>query len=182
MQTDIGTTQEYWSATALATVAAVAAVAAPQKVPVTLYEDDEDDEDDGGMYEKVPVTLYEDDGGMYEGHLNEHGAKHGQGTLKTAIYITGVVGDENSHLMRWTEYSGNWDNGRLHGPGVMRKMSGNDVIQVVYDGMWCNGVPVLDDDHEPDDHEPEYDDAYYDRMERSETPQRGDYDHSEEAS
>ena len=164
MQADIRT-QEYWSATALATeLATVAAVAAPQT---------------------EPVTLYEDDGGMYEGHVNEHGAKHGQGTLKTAIYITGVVGDENSHLMRWTEYSGNWDNGRLHGPGVMRKMSGNGVIQVVYDGMWRNGVPVLDDHHESDDdHEPEteYDDAYYDRMEGSETPQRGDYDHSEEAS
>ena len=160
MQADIGT-QEYWSATALATVAAVATV------------------------QTEPVTLYEDDGGMYEGHVNEDGAKHGQGTLKTAIFITGVVGDENSHLMRWTEYSGNWDNGRLHGPGVMRKMSGNGVIQVVYDGMWRNGVPVLDDHHESnDDHEPEpvYDNAYYDRMEGSETPQRGDYDHSEEAS
>jgi hypothetical protein len=117
---------------------------------------------------------------MYEGHVNEHGAKHGQGTLKTAIFITGVVGDDNSHLIRWTEFSGNWDNGRLHGPGVMRKMSGNGVIQVVYDGMWCNGVPVLDDDAH--DSETEYDDAYYDRMEGTETPQRGDYDHSEEAS
>jgi hypothetical protein len=164
MQSDIGT-QEYWNATAFA-AAAAAAVADVAAAP-----------------QKDPVTLYEDDGGMYQGHVNKHGAKHGQGTLKTAIYITGLVGDENSHLMRWTEYSGNWDNGRLHGPGVMRKMSGNGVIQVVYDGMWCNGVPVLDDHHESDDdHEPEYDDAYYDRMEGSETPQRGDYDHSEEAS
>lgn len=151
----VNVSQDYWTATALATVADVAA-------------------------QKEPVTLYEDDGGMYEGHVNEHGAKHGQGTLKTAIFITGVVGDDNSHLIRWTEFSGNWDNGRLHGPGVMRKMSGNGVIQVVYDGMWRNGVPVLDDDaHESD---PEYDDDYYDRMEGTETPQRGDYDHSEEAS
>ena len=148
--------QDYWTATAFATVA------------------------DDAAPQKEPVTLYEDDGGMYEGHVNEHGAKHGQGTLKTAIFITGVVGDDNSHLIRWTEFSGNWDNGRLHGPGVMRKMSGNGVIQVVYDGMWRNGVPVLDDDAH--DSETEYDDAYYDRMEGTETPQRGDYDHSEEAS
>lgn len=150
MQADIGT-QEYWNATAFAaaTAAAVADVAAaPQK---------------------DPVTLYEDDGGMYQGHVNEHGAKHGQGTLKTAIYITGLVGDENSHLMRWTEYSGNWDNGLLHGQGIMRHVFGNGAFKVVHDGMWDNGVPV-------------YDDAYYDRMEGSETPQRGDYDHSEEAS
>lgn len=165
MQADIGT-QEYWNATAFA--AAAAAVADVAAAPQT-----------------EPVTLYEDDGGMYQGHVNEHGAKHGQGTLKTAIFITGVVGDENSHLMRWTEYSGNWDNGLLHGHGMMRHVFGNGAFKVVHDGMWDNGVPVLDDHHESnDDHEPEpeYDDAYYDRMEGSETPQRGDYDHSEEAS
>ena len=141
-------TQDYWTATAMAAT------------------------------QKDPITIYGDDGSMYQGHVNEHGEKHGQGTLKTEIYITGVVGDENSHLMKWTEFSGNWKNGLMHGLAVMRKMSGNGVTQVVYDGMWCNGVPVLDDD----DHEPAYDDAYYDRMEGSETPQRGDYDHSEEAS
>jgi hypothetical protein len=107
-------TQAYWTATALA-------AAAPQK---------------------EPVTLYDDDGSMYQGYVNEQGAKHGQGTLKTAIYITGVVGDDNSQLMKWTEYSGNWDNGLLHGPGVMRHMCGNGAVQVVHDGMWDNGVPV----------------------------------------
>jgi len=91
---------------------------------------------------KEPVTLYSDDGSMYTGHVNEHGAKHGQGTFRTAIYITGVVGDDNSHLMKWTEYTGNWDNGLLHGHGVQRKMSGNGVLEVVHDGIWDNGVPA----------------------------------------
>lgn len=164
MQTDIGI-QDYWSATALA---AVAAVAVPQK---------------------EPVTLNADDGSVYHGHVNDRGTKHGQGTLKTDVYITGVVGDENSHQTRWTEFSGTWYDGLMHGRGVIRHMCDNGVIHVMYDGMWCNGVPVLDDEQEQDDdaHEseteqPEYDDAYYDRMEGSETPQRGDYDHSEEAS
>lgn len=91
---------------------------------------------------REPVTLYDEDGSMYTGYVNENGAKHGQGTLRTAIYITGVVGDENSHLMKWTEFAGNWDNGLMHGHGVMRQMSGNGVNQVVYEGMWDNGVPA----------------------------------------
>ena len=57
---------------------------------------------------KTPVTLYGEDGSMYVGEVNECGAKHGQGMLKTAIYITGCMGEDNSHLMKWTEYTGNW--------------------------------------------------------------------------
>jgi hypothetical protein len=140
--------------------------------------------------QKDPITIHGDDG-TYEGHVNQHGEKHGQGTLKTDIYITGVVGDDNSHLMRWTEFSGNWENGVMHGLGVMRKMSGNGVTQVVYDGFWDNGVPpsmstshadALNDMDDASGHEaePEYDDAYYDYV--SDLPQRGDYVHSEEAS
>jgi hypothetical protein len=102
---------------------------------------------------KEPVTLYNDDGSMYTGHVNETGAKHGQGTLKTEIYITGVVGDENSHLAKWTEFAGNWCDGLMHGHGVMRNMSGNGPIRVVYEGMWDNGVPAPSD--EPASHEPE---------------------------
>jgi len=91
---------------------------------------------------KTPVTLYGDDGSMYTGYVNECGAKHGQGTLKTAMYLYGCMGDENSHVLRWTEYTGNWCNGLLHGPGIMRYMSSNEVLQVLHDGMWCNGVPM----------------------------------------
>ena len=92
--------------------------------------------------QKDPITIHSEDGSMYQGHVNEQGEKHGQGTLKTEIYITGVVGNDNSHLMKWTEFSGNWVNGLMHGYGIMRKMSGNGVTQVVHHGMWDNGVPI----------------------------------------
>lgn len=114
--TQTTTCNDYWSATAMATTAN------PQT--------------------KTPVTIYNEDGSVYVGHVNECGAKHGQGTLKTEIYITGVVGDENSHLMKWTQYTGSWSNGVLHGRGVMCKMSGNGVVQVVHDGMWSHGVAI----------------------------------------
>ena len=91
-----------------------------------------------------PVTLYGDDGSMYTGFVNEHGEKHGQGTFKTEIYISGIVGDDNnSHLSKWTEFEGQWDNGLLHGHGVMRKMSDKGVVKVVHDGMWDTGVPMV---------------------------------------
>lgn len=91
---------------------------------------------------KTPVTLYSDDGSMYIGYVNECGAKHGQGILKTAMYLYGCMGDDNSHVMRWTEYSGNWCDGVLHGQGIMRHMSSNGVIEVVHHGMWSYGVPM----------------------------------------
>ena len=91
---------------------------------------------------KPAVTLHDEDGSVYQGHVNDRGEKHGQGTLKTSIYLTGIIGGDNSHLMKWTEFSGNWENGVMHGHGVMRKMCGNGVTQVVHNGMWDNGVPV----------------------------------------
>jgi hypothetical protein len=162
MQTQTQRAQDYWTATAMA-------------IQIT----------------RPPVTIYGEDGSMYKGHVNEHGEKHGLGTLKTEIYITGVVGDDNSHLMKWTEFSGNWKNGVMHGQGVMRRMCGNGVvIKTIYDGLWDNGVPApvmpaqtstMNDDPD-DDNESDtvYDDAYYDYV--SDLPRRGDYDHSEEAS
>ena len=110
--------QDYWTATAMA-------------IPMPM--------------QRNQVTLHDEDGSVYQGHVNENGAKHGQGTLKTAIYMSGVVGDDNSHLMKWTEYSGSWCNGLLHGRGIMRKMCGNGfVMEVVHDGMWDNGVPIYE--------------------------------------
>lgn len=91
---------------------------------------------------KAPVRIYNEDGSMYEGCVNELGEKHGAGIFKTAIYISGVVGDDNSHLAKWTEFEGEWCNGLLHGQGVMREMSDKGVIRVAHDGMWDNGVPV----------------------------------------
>ena len=109
-------TQDYWTATAAATL------------PVP----------------KRKVTLYNDeDGSVYIGEVNEHGQKHGQGKLKTGIYMFGcMTNGDNSHLMKWTEYSGDWNNGLLHGHGSMRNMSADGDNQVVFEGVWDNGVPV----------------------------------------
>jgi hypothetical protein len=92
---------------------------------------------------KAPVSIRHEDGSMYEGLVNECGEKHGQGTFKTEIYISGIVGDENSHLAKWTEMSGEWCNGLLHGQAVMREMSDKGVVRVVHDGMWDTGVAVV---------------------------------------
>lgn len=97
---------------------------------------------------KAPVRLYGEDGSMYEGCVNELGEKHGAGLFKTEIYISGVVGDDNSHLAKWTEYEGEWCNGLLHGHGVMRNMCDKGVINIAHDGMWDNGVPVNTVDRE----------------------------------
>jgi hypothetical protein len=91
---------------------------------------------------KTPVKLYGEDDSMYEGCVNELGEKHGAGLFKTAIYISGLVGDDNSHLAKWTEYEGEWCNDLLHGHGVMRNMCNKGVIKIAHDGMWDNGVPV----------------------------------------
>ena len=119
--TTITMTEAYWTATAYAAVS---------DIKITKP--------------KEPMTIYQDDGSMYQGHVNENGEKHGQGTFKTAIYISGIVGDENSHLAKWTEFEGQWCNGLLHGQGVMREMSEKAVIRVVHDGMWDTGVPVVE--------------------------------------
>lgn len=97
---------------------------------------------------KAPVKIYNEDGSMYEGYVNELGEKHGAGIFKTAIYISGLVGDDNSHLSKWTEFEGQWCNGLLHGQGVMRNMTGNGVVSIVHDGMWDTGVPVKTPDRE----------------------------------
>ena len=113
-QTQTQTCNDYWTATAMA--------ATPKP--------------------KTPVTIYGEDGSVYVGHVNECGAKHGQGLLKTEMYLYGCLGDNNSHVLRWTEYTGNWSDGLLHGQGMMRHMSSNEVMEVVHDGMWSNGVPI----------------------------------------
>jgi len=93
---------------------------------------------------KLPVTIHHDNGSMYQGFVNENGEKHGQGTFKTEIYISGIVGDDNSHLAKWTEMEGQWCNGLLHGQGIMREMSDKGIVRVVHDGIWDTGVPVQD--------------------------------------
>jgi hypothetical protein len=97
----------------------------------------------GGGGNGRPITIRRDDGLIYRGYVNEHGEKHGQGTLTTDVCITGTVGDPKSHMQKWTEFTGSWCNGLMHGYGVMRHMSERGVECVVHDGMWDNGVPVI---------------------------------------
>lgn len=97
----------------------------------------------GTVIPKAPITIHGEDGSMYEGFVNECGEKHGAGIYKTEIYISGIVGDENSHLAKWTEFEGEWCDGVLHGQGVMREMSDKGVVRVVHDGMWDTGVAVV---------------------------------------
>ena len=98
-----------------------------------------------------PITIRHDDGRVYHGYVNEHGEKHGQGTLKMDVCVTGTVGDESSHTVRWTEFSGSWRNGVMHGYGVMRRMTERGVDYVAHDGMWDDGVPII---HAPIIHAP----------------------------
>lgn len=138
---------------------------------------------------RLPITIRHDDGRVYHGYVNEHGEKHGQGTLKMDVCVTGTVGDESSHTTRWTEFSGSWRNGVMHGYGVMRRMTERGVDYVAHDGMWDDGVPIIninkDEEEEEDEASTSWltcddDDEYYNKFHDS--PRRGDYDHHEEAS
>ena len=144
----------------------------------------------------IPITIRHDDGRVYHGYVNEHGEKHGQGTLKMDVCVTGTVGDEGSHMVRWTEFSGSWRNGVMHGYGVMSRMTERGVDYVAHDGMWDDGVPIINKDEENEaswswqqmraaayasmsDDDDEYDEYY---RSYNDSPRCGDYDHNEEAS
>jgi hypothetical protein len=151
----------------------------------------------GDGNDRRPITIRHDDGRLYNGYVNEHGEKHGQGTLRMDVCVTGTVGDETSHTTRWTEFSGSWRNGVMHGHGVMRRMTEQGVDYVVHDGMWDNGVPIIhapiihapminEDEaschsmlHDDDDDDDDDDDEYY---RGCNSPRCGDYDYHEEAS
>lgn len=146
----------------------------------------------GGNCQRLPITIRHDDGRVYHGYVNEYGEKHGQGTLKMDVCVTGTVGDESSHTTRWTEFSGSWRNGVMHGYGVMRRMTERGVDYVAHDGMWDDGVPIINiiKDEEEEEDEASWltstwltcdDDEEYYNM-NHDLPRRGDYDHHEEAS
>jgi hypothetical protein len=138
----------------------------------------------GDGNDRRPITIRHDDGRVYHGHVNEHGEKHGQGTLKMDVCVTGTVGDEGSHTTRWTEFSGSWRNGVMHGYGVMRRMTERGVDYVVHDGMWDDGVPVLENmnGEDPEEEDPEEEDPEEEYYRGCSSPKYGDYDHHEEAS
>ena len=78
------------------------------------------------------------------------GKRHGRGTLRTAAFVYGEMSAanytseeaaDNSHLAKWHEYAGMWQNDRMHGHGVHVRKSGDGGEIVVFEGIWENGVP-----------------------------------------
>lgn len=94
------------------------------------------------------------DGSVYMGHMcpDESGAdkrRHGRGTLRTLAFVYGEMKNytsdeaaENAHLAKWHEYSGTWENDKLHGYGVHVQKSGDGGEILIFDGIWEHGKPM----------------------------------------
>jgi len=87
------------------------------------------------------------DGSVYMGHMLD-GKKHGTGTLRTAAFIYGAMvssssAEDNAHLAKWNEYIGDWENDVMHGKGKHVMMNGAGGSNVIYEGIWDNGKPLL---------------------------------------
>lgn len=95
-------------------------------------------------------------GSVYMGHMrntDETGKtnqRHGRGTLRTPAFVYGMSiqnytsdeAAENTHLAKWHEYIGTWENDNLHGYGIHVQKSGNGAEIVIFEGEWNNGKPV----------------------------------------
>jgi hypothetical protein len=107
------------------------------------------------------------DGSVYMGHMTEgrgshdqkgrdsHDQKgrdsrrHGRGTLRTPAFVYGISmknytseeAAENAHLAKWHEYSGTWENDKLHGYGVHIQKSGDGSEVLIFEGVWEHGKP-----------------------------------------
>jgi hypothetical protein len=87
-----------------------------------------------------------DDGSVYMGNMTNN-KKHGRGTLRTAAFVYGQLytaesAEDNSHLVKWHEYIGNWVDDVMHGPGRHVLMRGDGTSTVIYDGVWENGTHI----------------------------------------
>ena len=88
------------------------------------------------------------DGSVYMGDmLNDK--KHGRGTLRTAAFVYGAMhypassadtAEDNAHLAKWHEYIGEWSDDVMHGHGKHVMMSGDGKQNVLFDGVWDNGI------------------------------------------
>jgi hypothetical protein len=88
------------------------------------------------------------DGSVYMGDMIND-KKHGRGTLRTAAFIYGAMyhpdlsadtAEDNSHLAKWHEYIGEWSDDVMHGHGKHVMMSGDGKQNVLFDGVWANGI------------------------------------------
>jgi hypothetical protein len=103
------------------------------------------------------------DGSVYMGHMaatekknekhhcggSHHQQRHGRGTLRTPAFVYGTSiknytseeAAENAHLAKWHEYSGTWENDKLHGYGVHIQKSGDGSEILIFEGIWEHGKP-----------------------------------------
>jgi len=76
--------------------------------------------------------------------------RHGRGTLRTPAFVYGMLlktytsdeATENAHLAKWHEYTGTWENDKLHGYGVHVQKSGSGSEIVIFEGIWADGKPM----------------------------------------
>ena len=93
---------------------------------------------------KQQDILTYDDGSCYIGEV-KHGKKHGKGILSTLAFVYSALGRtrlENAHLAKWNEYEGEWIDDKMHGLGKMVRKCRNGDINIIYDGIWENGVMI----------------------------------------
>jgi hypothetical protein len=88
-----------------------------------------------------------DDGSCYIGEVRD-GKKHGKGILSTLAFVyTAHIrsSPEDAHLAKWNEYDGQWVNDKMHGYGKMVRKCRNGNINIIYEGIWQNGVMIEND-------------------------------------
>jgi hypothetical protein len=84
-------------------------------------------------------------GSIYKGNITRDGQRAGFGTLRTPIYLYGVLDSNNpSSIVNWMEYVGEWRDNIPSGLGTIRKYRGDMTSNVIYQGEWVNGEPVND--------------------------------------
>jgi len=79
-------------------------------------------------------------GDTYYGTI-ANGERNGYGLYRSEPLMYGVVRSSGKELVHWTEYYGEWLHDKPHGRGVLRNVSGDGEIRVIFEGAWLKGVP-----------------------------------------
>ena len=84
------------------------------------------------------------DGSIYKGNVARNGERVGFGTLRTPIYLYGVLDSKNpsSSIVNWMEYVGEWRDNKPCGLGMAKRYRGDTLATILYQGEWANGEPV----------------------------------------
>ena len=86
------------------------------------------------------TTMKMKNGRFYKGTLIR-GQRSGYGLCRSEPYFFGVI-DQNTNtqsLVHWTEYEGDWRYDKPHGFGILRKMRGDGLVTLIYQGEWIYG-------------------------------------------